>query len=227
MKFQYISCCSLSASSAGMALNRLCFNTSHVVVYRGHSLYLCFDLFLFQYISCCSLSEGIQPNVPTSQSFQYISCCSLSWTDFTFNPIPVRFQYISCCSLSKQRNASVHLHLCFNTSHVVVYLNEMLKMKKQYPCFNTSHVVVYHTSYSKCHVSYTFQYISCCSLSMWLPWRLLLLLRFNTSHVVVYHYNELIADGTFKFQYISCCSLSKIGLVRRKWGKQVSIHLML
>ena len=97
-------------------------------------------------------------------TFQYISCCSLSWftevykKDATIsihlmlqfiNHLSTRrlfsfeFQYISCCSLSTQE------------------LGAMYKLEN----FNTSHVVVYPEPLLKAFLANEFQYISCCSLS--------------------------------------------------------------
>ena len=56
LKFQYISCCSLSRCTVCRTSNTA----------------------KFQYISCCSLSYATRINVETASLFQYISCCSLS-----------------------------------------------------------------------------------------------------------------------------------------------------
>ena len=121
MKFQYISCCSLSI------IDELCMQYG----------------LKFQYISCCSLS--IQNGIPkfdyevsihlmlqfisfpccvpiTSFKFQYISCCSLSYPLANQHTEQDRFQYISCCSLSSRVKVPASVFTRFNTSHVVVYL---------------------------------------------------------------------------------------------------------
>ena len=119
------------------------------------------------------------------------------------------FQYISCCSLSQRRKLQPPSNGRFNTSHVVVYLLFLQYCCNILSCFNTSHVVVYLKmspmygetpfSFNTSHVVVylapplitvlvpLFQYISCCSLSLWC--------LFN-------------CDYELKFQYISCCSLS-------------------
>ena len=98
----------------------ICFNTSHVVVYRNGTERKN-SLGRFQYISCCSLSIKPIDLQVEFKAFQYISCCSLS------NQLPLtlrnrkQFQYISCCSLSNATRDEYGLQSCFNTSHVVVY----------------------------------------------------------------------------------------------------------
>ena len=75
------------------------------------------------------------------------------------------FQYISCCSLSAMAQCNALSNSCFNTSHVVVYLEKIPDIetvdKFQYiSCCSLS-------KNNKIRVSakYSFQYISCCSLS--------------------------------------------------------------
>ena len=74
--------------------------------------------------------------------------------------------------------------LCFNTSHVKVYLRLHRKLGYDCICFNTSHVKVYQVRKEKMNVE---------------------MLSFNTSHVKVYHIiNGSFPGITFLFQYISC-----------------------
>ena len=77
---------------------------------------------------------------------------------------------------------------CFNTSHVVVYLLQVVLDAASDLCFNTSHVVVYPVP--------VYLHPFCQN-------------RFNTSHVVVYPFLSLVGVYPLLFQYISCCSLSK------------------
>ena len=77
----------------------------------------------------------------------------------------------------------------FNTSHVVVYRTKTTDNFGYVASFNTSHVVVYPYFFLKKLLTFMFQYISCCSLS-----------------IVI----EKIPDIESVFQYISCCSLSTI-----------------
>ena len=164
IKFQYISCCSLSV-----------FLISNSKI-----------LYQFQYISCCSLSfinastiyfifvsihlmlqfivkiagaEGQLLGFNTSHVVVYriIEICGiifklvsihlmLQFIRYTFlqNIQNFWFQYISCCSLSSLFLKSAQVYHCFNTSHVVVYHLTYITANRFYSCFNTSHVVVYH-----------------------------------------------------------------------------------
>ena len=118
----------------------------------------------------------------------------------------------------------------FNTSHVVVYLILLCFVHGVLICFNTSHVVVYHVNRFVWDNLPMFQYISCCSLSLFMNGQSERLESFNTSHVVVYHFScsvPFISSTSFntshvvvyqlfflihrcilQFQYSSCCSLS-------------------
>ena len=79
------------------------------------------------------------------------------------------------------------LFVDFNTSHVVVYPDFEEKREHAQEYFNTSHVVVYHTFFEHgISGRRAFQYISCCSLSSPIPPKLTGRIHFNTSHVVVY-----------------------------------------
>ena len=228
----------------------MCFNTSHVVVYlmRTGGCVICN---LFQYISCCSLSstrlliclstsisihlmlQFILPVCVTRNpalKFQYISCCSLS---IQAGGCPVAadlFQYISCCSLSPPSYVSGSHQQGFNTSHVVVYRRLPAKSGTGNFSFNTSHVVVYLFPGCINICLFPFQYISCCSLSLFLVnpevsisvsihlmlqfiwfcscWGIALL--YVSIHLMLQFISELAEYyiQRFGFQYISCCSLS-------------------
>ena len=126
----------------------ICFNTSHVTLYRIGVSKIVRKL-KFQYISCYSLSETYILSMVTGGKFQYISCYSLSYSCRKYADVD-EFQYISCYSLS------------------VWHLLWLLLVQK-------------------------FQYISCYSLSQ----KVVLVLgsrrRFNTSHVTLYLMRNLIA----------------------------------
>ena len=123
-----------------------------------------------------------------SPLFQYISCCSLSETCGNESLYFVKFQYISCCSLSSFLLNRLSTLDSFNTSHVVVYqvscltdyphwivsIHLMLQFIFISICyfslhdsFNTSHVVVYQSTACGITAPTVFQYISCCSLSIY------------------------------------------------------------
>ena len=77
----------------------LCFNTSHVTLYRILFLFS-FLQATFQYISCYSLSEEVPVDLGENSGFQYISCYSLSKAPTGDIVNCEQFQYISCYSLS-------------------------------------------------------------------------------------------------------------------------------
>ena len=140
------------------------FNTSHVTLYRYtikkkevHTLVSIHLMLLFisggvgdgeekvkfQYISCYSLSRKCLTLCFLNPLFQYISCYSLSPLTSISLTASVAFQYISCYSLSSIAISSEALILCFNTSHVTLYREEI----------------------SLTNAKEMFQYISCYSLS--------------------------------------------------------------
>ena len=204
-RFQYISCYSLSKMAAGLIIPELCFNTSHVTLYP-------------------EVSDG-----NTKQSvFQYISCYSLSghneesdlWRNVSIHLMLLfigeeterlvckeTFQYISCYSLSNCTDLTQPFQNGFNTSHVTLYQHLDIAKASAKERFNTSHVTLYHLPDSRNIRKWTFQYISCYSLSE-RRWRkkneihvsihLMLLFiesrmanctsrrSFNTSHVTLY-----------------------------------------
>ena len=120
-KFQYISCCSLSSRKSCQTKIQVYFNTSHVVVYLISKVLAIFKFpisihLMLQFII---LQYAIKA---TASGFQYISCCSLSILLLGLMPVANPFQYISCCSLSRTYLYQHSTFLHFNTSHVVVYL---------------------------------------------------------------------------------------------------------
>ena len=182
---------------------------------------------MFQYISCYSLSCGKDLFKWESWEFQYISCYSLSVTRKKTSYRRKLFQYISCYSLSHFRSVMYPLHICFNTSHVTLYLNSLLDSK----------------------AGLQFQYISCYSLSSAQRRKRNYYTGFNTSHVTLYpgirlyrpwqnqvsiHLMLLFIwiSWLFRlwcnsFQYISCYSLSEKWITTKATSLSVSIHLML
>ena len=186
--FQYISCYSLSC---------------------GKDLFK-WESWEFQYISCYSLSVTRKKTSYRRKLFQYISCYSLSSDADPFYADTTSFQYISCYSLSHFRSVMYPLHICFNTSHVTLYLNSLLDSK----------------------AGLQFQYISCYSLSSAQRRKRNYYTGFNTSHVTLYpgirlyrpwqnqvsiHLMLLFIwiSWLFRlwcnsFQYISCYSLSLV-----------------
>ena len=105
-------------------------------------------------------------------------------------------------------------------------------MLSPFVCFNTSHVTLYLTNHLRLNSQKTFQYISCYSLSKNAKADTDTKLRFNTSHVTLYHIISQNNKGNFlgfntshvtlypesatsidqakMFQYISCYSLSLV-----------------
>ena len=138
----------------------------------------------------------------------------------------ILFQYISCYSLSVQGAAEMPWLISFNTSHVTLYLQQMVADADEV----------------------TFQHISCYSLSdqytvkpfsntVSIHLMLLFILetvrdhpeysRFNTSHVTLYHIHKDLNIGN-----LCCFNTSHVTLYRTPCFKVqhiilVSIHLML
>ena len=100
------------------------------------------------------------------------------------------FQYIPCYSLSQQEEQSKGREVCFNTSHVTLYLCLIRKERQMLASFNTSHVTLYlFNACSDCPLS-KFQYIPCYSLSVDRYIYKVPELSFNTSHVTLYQYRR-------------------------------------
>ena len=161
------------------------FNTSHVVVYHNQICGLSLSC-QFQYISCCSLSSFCNVCFRIVLWFQYISCCSLSVGSKVEEIFLPAFQYISCCSLSCRKCPLTDQHSSFNTSHVVVYPGR--SSFRQVSTRVSIHLMLqFIKNCAALHNrTFKFQYISCCSLSIYSQRHLERLTCFNTSHVVVY-----------------------------------------
>ncbi len=99
LQFQYISCYSLSSSTIWN--NSRASVSIHLMLLFIHCDWLAVDQpYLFQYISCYSLSITETPCWYNIQMFQYISCYSLSIINLV----------------------RINNFVCFNTSHVTLYL---------------------------------------------------------------------------------------------------------
>ena len=70
-------------------------------------------------------------------------------------------------------------------------------MLSPFVCFNTSHVTLYLTNHLRLNSQKTFQYISCYSLSKNAKADTDTKLRFNTSHVTLYHIISQNNKGNF------------------------------
>ena len=208
LKFQYISCYSLSLRKRFLFYLCTRFNTSHVTLYRrtdrklSEQFYVSIHLMLLFIIfmkensiwkfrfntSHVTLYQEFDEDDIICALFQYISCYSLSRLDSAGRFIEEMFQYISCYSLSGSgeccscnKKVSIHLMLLF------------IEMS------------------GKCNLeAIRFQYISCYSLSEISLQIHGKIQRFNTSHVTLYLGIGKMFDVANEFQYISCYSLSHL-----------------
>ena len=104
-KFQYISCYSLSRKGMGYGTSGMRVSIHLMLLFIWLCLYKVSCGLMFQYISCYSLSLSTPPEVKQRMSFQYISCYSLSKPHY----FPNREM------------------MCFNTSHVTLYLCNIIR----------------------------------------------------------------------------------------------------
>ena len=118
--FQYISCCSLSRKSGNISTLIICFNTSHVVVYRWSMLLYTPVLLRFNTSHVVVYQLADQVNITAIFGFN-TSHVVVYRKDLTPWMTEVLFQYISCCSLSCTPAFTPKANTSFNTSHVVVY----------------------------------------------------------------------------------------------------------
>ena len=126
--FQYISCCSLSRSkhlylslikvSIHLMLQFIELSCVSVWCRRSVSIHL-----MLQFI----LTTGFSTVADGSFNTSHVVVYQISPT--IHNIIIQLFQYISCCSLSRISINKGFLFLCFNTSHVVVYLGRTCQTK--------------------------------------------------------------------------------------------------
>ena len=126
-EFQYISCYSLSDYIQNGTTVDQSFNTSHVTLYRraGSALPGGKESFNTSHVTLYQ-EFGYDPEWP--EMFQYISCYSLSPPLSFFLNTQHVFQYISCYSLSLLQAAPCSPSLGFNTSHVTLYPNYILRI---------------------------------------------------------------------------------------------------
>ena len=99
----------------------------------------------------------------------------------------------------------VGLHLCFNTSHVVIYQMHTSYIDSNFPSFNTSHVVIY-PPYTSVGV--------------------IRLLSFNTSHVVIYRTLQTKSGYCWVSIHLMLLFIPH-GIKHTLSAPFVSIHLML
>ena len=187
MRFQYISCYSLSERDQLDRLIKDGFNTSHVILYLRKGDAKAGEV-AFQYISCYSLSPFFEGRKTRLGLFQYISCYSLSISDRTPNRPLMRFNTSHVILYPGLHLSELMKSTSFNTSHVILYPN--FKLTHCFPpySFNTSHVILYPATTGKDrHRSDSF----------------------NTSHVILYRVlDNCELKHSSMFQYISCYSLS-------------------
>ena len=168
------------------------FNTSHVTLYRR-----------------------CQNNGSNRPSFQYISCYSLS-LQCRRNAIETYRFNTSHVTLYQTQPADQPITKTgFNTSHVTLYPISMSLSFVMWASFNTSHVTLYHAGRMEPGDEQWFQYISCYSLSVYLP-------PGQQRRGVSIHLMLLFIGGEAgyeavapMFQYISCYSLSRVSLLVR------------
>ena len=135
-------------------------------------------------------------NIDFGWLFKYISCYSLSWIRlcglFHFRT----FKYISCYSLSiaEEWDGTKEWHL--NTSHVILYQNNVQTLNfipefKYISCYSLSSAQDSFT-----FIGQTFKYISCYSLSTYTGYYARYLLHLNTSHVILYPHGRNLWKNT-------------------------------
>ena len=76
-----------------------------------------------------------------------------------------RFQYISCCYLSPFGFSQSDQYFPVSIHLMLLFIEKEMAYSKAGICFNTSHVVIYLKSIVRRSIFYSFQYISCCYLS--------------------------------------------------------------
>ena len=163
----------------------VCFNTSHVTLYRGMAstngmeryvsihLMLLFIYILprnhlrmsvFQYISCYSLSSPFPPNLLYSKLVS----------------IHLMLLFIGYTSKDSRRSRRVSIHLMLLFIFFSTSLANVLAVSIHL-------MLLFITSSQNIYYQYNpFQYISCYSLSGILTWSVFVSGGFNTSHVTLY-----------------------------------------
>ena len=207
--FQYISCYSLSEYGNLKKLQKSCFNTSHVTLYRVKTQLRADHPRSFN-TSHVTLYLNVKQFI---EKRKRVSIHLMLLFILLLQPVQncqARFQYISCYSLSKPKLLSSSTKQRFNTSHVTLYRISIYR-----DCQGTS-----------------FQYISCYSLSNYRnPFirdsfvSIHLMLLFIERSVSMQRYTKTVSIHLMllfirnrfpdivvygSFQYISCYSLSGI-----------------
>ena len=161
--------------------------------------------------------------------FQYISCYSLSCFSRRSVIFHIPFQYISCYSLSGGHFVYFSVYLCFNTSHVTLYLLRREYKKRGAERFNTSHVTLYLVRRPYQKRGQEFQYISCYSLSITPCINKVNRKRFQYISCYSLSNNpDSNIENVISFQYISCYSLSRLlWRISSCWGSFNTSHVTL
>ena len=120
IRFQYISCYSLSCGVGVVLICSICFNTSHVTLYR---------------------SAGSTDGFPVSVSI-HLMLLFIQNRGLNFN-LPIRFNTSHVTLYHLATNTCALQNTSFNTSHVTLYRKIHSKALLILYCFNTSHVTLY------------------------------------------------------------------------------------
>ena len=121
---------------------------------------------------------------------------------------PSWFQYISCYSLSVQGAAEMPWLISFNTSHVTLYLQQMVADADEVTfqhisCYSLSDQYTVKPFSNTVSIHLMLLFIVLAKPKQYAAWR-----SFNTSHVTLYLTAHEPDYPILKFQYISCYSLS-------------------
>ena len=119
-EFQYTSCYSLSSSASCFSFLLPGFNTSHVTLYRCKGPRKCPGSLVSIHLMLLFIffSTSLANVLAVSIHLMLLFITSSQNIYYQYNP----FQYISCYSLSVNILILFLLSLCFNTSHVTLYL---------------------------------------------------------------------------------------------------------
>ena len=186
IRFQYISCYSLSCGVGVVLICSICFNTSHVTLYR---------------------SAGSTDGFPVSVSI-HLMLLFIQNRGLNFN-LPIRFNTSHVTLYLSGLLRRFKPIGCFNTSHVTLYQNTISGSPAIRPSFNTSHVTLYPSSETTCISRYRGFNTSHVTLYRERRGR-----RFHRTGVsihlmLLFIFTPLqIMLARLAFQYISCYSLS-------------------
>ena len=140
--FQYISCYSLSEYGNLKKLQKSCFNTSHVTLYRVKTQLRADHPRSFN-TSHVTLYLNVKQFI---EKRKRVSIHLMLLFILLLQPVQncqARFQYISCYSLSNGTLTPSDVEIRFNTSHVTLYLLYHVFHVCCKCRFNTSHVTLY------------------------------------------------------------------------------------